>query len=363
MKVYTDQEIDDLVKEVQEQILSPIFKAAQDQIAKSEGGKQMPAPKEGGNGTVPQGASMAKEEASMSESSKSERSEGSKSEGSAPFAKEESSLGKEESAPGKEASDEKSKEASPAPALPEGSSEGSGSEGSHEAPAPSEDPAMEDAHVDAAQLAEAYGALDDGALQAHFEALKQVLTQRMGAGQDPAAQGQPPAPDMGAPPPAPEAAPDMGAPPPDMGAAPPAAAPGSPGVPPPPAPAEKAMPGPTMAPAAPKPMMRSEAAVKEEALNKAEVESLKTQVAGLTKVLETMLKPQRKSVATMAEFLAKSDADAPKKALSKDEIRKKLEKASKTESLAKSDQDLICRYFLQGDVKVEDLTHLLKDTK
>jgi hypothetical protein len=324
MKIYTDKEIDDLVKEVRDEILGPIFKEAQEQLAKSEHVAQ--AAKEGGNGTQPVVASMAKEEGSMSESSSEVK-------------KEESSMAKDEFSPaGKEASDEKS----PSPAVPEGSSESSSSSSSDGAPkapdaAPQEDPAMEDAHVDSAQLAEAYGALDDDALQAHFEALKQVLTQRMGAGQDPAA-----------------GPPDQGMAPPDMGAAP--------GVPPPPAPAEKAMP--VMAPAAVKPpqaMMRSEAPTKEEALNKAEVETLKSQVAGLTQVLETLLlKPQRKAVTSMAEFVAKSEADVPKKTLSKSEIRQKLEAASKDEKLAKSDKELICRYFLNNDVKVSELTHLLK---
>ena len=353
-KVYTDEEIDGLVKEVQDTILTPLFKAAEEELSKSEHGKKMESPKEGGNASEPEGGSKAGDGGNgprsevYSDKGKSAAPE-SKADGegdrSAAYAKpgksgkggEKPSFAKDEPPVAAEASDEKPE--APAEDKPAESPE-----------APAADPAVDPAQEQGGEmdLVQAYSQLDEQALQAHWEALKQVMMQHMGGG-DSANAGpvQPPA--EGAPPAAP----------PGMEQAPP-----SPGAPPMgPPDASKAM-GPSGMPKPPMPMMRSESPVKEEALSKAEakIDSLEKQLEGLTGLIETMLtRPQRKAVTSMAEFVAKSEGDkasAPK--LTKSEIRSKLDTASKKPDLKKSDQDLIVKYFLDGNVKLEEIQHLLK---
>ncbi len=355
MKTYSNEEIDELIKDVQDQFMQPLFKAAQEEVlAKAESGKQMPAAKEGGNGTVPVKASM-------------------KSDGGGPRS---AAMMKEESPMAKEADDEAPK-ADASPAASDGASDSSSASApaasaspdapAGEASAPAADPAAADgmdpsmdpaaaagASDPGADLQQAYGQLPDEDLKAHFEAIKTVIMSRMGgqdAGMDPAAAG------AGAPPVAAPADP-MGAPP----AAAAAAAPDmSAGGPPPPPVAAKAAPTMSAAPAMPPVMGKSEVAQGEE-LAKTE-ERLQKQIAGLTQVIETLLVPQRKSVTSMAQFLAKSEserAEAPK--LNAAQVRAKLTRASLSPTLEKSDRDLINRYILEGSqaVQLEEIEHLLK---
>jgi hypothetical protein len=367
-----------------------LFKAANEELAKSEAGKQMPSPKEGGNGTTP-GGSAAKSDAGNGPRSAALKDGGSLGgesgvapEGprSAAYAKKEASMGApsagkiykgEESPVAKDASDEsappKKDDASPSPdsgsappdasaspspdasaspppdAPPDAPPAGPGAEG-----APQGDPAMDAGMGDDQALVQAYGQLDDNALKAHYTAFMQVVMQRMSQGSQGAGApgGMPGADPMAA------GGPPAGAPP----ALPPADPSAAGGVPPP---AMKA--APSMAPP-PQPMMRSEASGKEESLNKAEVKigNLEKQVEGLTQLLESMLtKPERKAVTSMAEYIAKSEGDKPsQKKLSGNDIRTKLGQVAKSPDLKKSDQDLITRYFLDGNVSVNEIEHLLK---
>lgn len=326
MKQYNEEDIDALIEEVKATFTQPLIKAAQEELlAKAEAGKRVESAKEGGNGTEPAKGPAV-------ESDKGARSDA--------MMKTDPALSKEGSDP------------SAAP-KPEGSSsEAPADAASAPSDAPSEDAAPEpgggDEHPEAQAgsektLEQAYGELSDEDLQAHYEALKAVVMSRMQSG----APGAAPA-DAGSPPPpapAPAAgAPDMGAPPPagpDMGKA---------AMPPPPPPAGM-------------PAMKSETSKAEE-LNKAEINDLKKQVEGLTNLLETMLtKPVRKSVTTMAQYMAKSELEKPVTAQpTVQEIKTKLGKAAQTATLAKSDRDLINRYFLDGpkSVKFEEIEHLLK---
>ena len=303
---FQQDEIDALVKDIKEQLFSPLFQEAEKELAKAEVSKGKDVSSIGkqsgelnsGNATEPQGAKAMKAEVPVAKAGEEPEA--------SPQAKEASA---EASAPGEAPESAPAESASPE-AAPQG------------------DPAAEAGAGDPSggqDLVAAYSQLDDASLQAHWQALKQVLMTKMGAGQD-AAQAAPPP----AAPPAPEAS--MSAPP-----APPAGPP----------------------PGAGAPMMRSERV--EEDLKKAEqrVETLEKQFVQL---LEKLLKPERKAVTSMVEYVAKTEPEkkeAP--VLTKDQVKAKLQKASRNPQLKKSDGDLIVRYFLNQDVKLEELDHLLKD--
>ena len=317
---YSQDEIDALVQEVQEQFLSPLFKSANEELAKAEKGKQVPSAKEGGNGTVPGPG------AAPGDGGNGPRADTLKAE--APV-----------SAP---ADDEAPPAASP-DAAPAASASPSEPAASPEAPAASpeagpEGAAPEGAGGGAEELKQAYAQLDDQALQMHYEALKAVLMEKMGA-----AGGSPDAP----------AQPDM------PGASPAPAASAPPAGPPPGA-------SPEMAPPVAKrssgpggdgaPMLMGE-----ESMSKAEKEitELKAKVDGLTDVLAKLLvKPNPKAVTTMTEFVQKSEPQVAAKKLSKGEVEGKLRNLDYSK-LSKSDGNLVLKYY-NNEVSVKDLEHLLK---
>lgn len=324
--MYSEKEIEDLIAELKQELPALLAKSEEEELAKMESAK------EGGNGTKPVKASMSmKKEAEKEESSSKEESAMAKeaSEG-------ESKPKPEESPVAASATDEKSSPPMPAsdsaaPESPTADAPPADAAPADAAPADAGDPAA--AGGDEQTLEHAYAELSDEDFQAHWEALKAVAMQRM-------------------------AQPAQAAP-----AQPPMQPPASPSAAPPPPPAAKA---PAMASAggSAAPMMRSEPSDDLEDLKKAEskVADLEKQVSGLTDLLEKMLsKPVQKAVTSMAEVIAKSEADKPQvKPLSKTEIRSKLDQAARNPSLAKSDRDLINRYFLSGDVKVSQIEHLLK---
>lgn len=172
-------------------------------------------------------------------------------------------------------------------------------------------------------LEDAYGQLSDEELQAHYEALKAVIMSRMGSQDEGGAEAPPQ-----------QAAP---APAQDKG--------------------QLAM--------SEKSVSEPDSSVKEE-LSKAEgkIAELENTVNGLAKVLETILsKPAQKSVTAIGDIkdLTKSEQNQkPVTSLTKKEITDRLTAKTKNPSLAKNDRDLINGYYM-GSVKVEQLTHLLKD--
>jgi hypothetical protein len=375
MKTYNDEEIDALVAEVQEQFLAPLLRDAQEEILnKAESGKKAPitggsgdaAPKKGGmvkeeklgdemsaktksnkftNFPVSKeeasmsGSSMSKEESSASSSSGSSMSKDEGTAGKVPptmteqsgghqpldampsTMKPHSGLGKDEGS----ASKSKPPEGSASHGAPPGGDEGGAppAPAAEPAAAPAPDamaapaPAPEQGAGDAQSLEQAYCQLSDQDLQVHYEALKQALMQRMGGpAQDPGMGG------MGQP--SPEAAPA-------------------------PAPEQKAL---TM----------SEKST-QDALAKSEekYQQLEKAFADLVQVVELSLQPRRKAVTTMQEYVAKTEADRPsERKLTKSEVKDKLALKARDPKLAKSDADLITRFYLNGDVKLTEIEHLLK---
>lgn len=257
------------------------------------------------------------------------------------------SLGKEESA--QEAS--LSKEGSSPEAGPESSPVAAGAESSPAAddappasepaqsPSESQDPSQQEMpQGDEQTLEQAYGSLPEEELRAHYEALKAVLMQRMG-GQDQA--GSPSAPPAAGPvsPPAGPSAPPAG---PGEG--------GSPAVPPT---------GPSEVPPG---AMKAEGSFGELSKAESRIEELEKNLAGVTKILEMVItKPQGKAVTSMAQFIAKSEADLPATPkLSRQEAMKQLNKVSMDPTLKKSDRELITKFTLNQAVDVKEIQHLLK---
>lgn len=317
MKTYTQEELDSLINEL---------KAELPDLIKSEGkSMQSFAAKEGGNGTEPVKASMAKADEPVAKPADDESST------PAPSAS-------ADSAPASDAPPDASPEAAPADA----------------APSDGQSPSPDQAQGSEMSLEQAYGALSDEELHAHWEALKAIVMQRMpqGGGMDDGsagvpAQGQAP---QGAP--APAAAPDAAA----MDAAGSASPASASAVAPPPenAVGKNAMMG--------YPMARSEKEFVEK-LQKSEdrVTTLETQLNGLTQLLEDMIQPKQKAATSMAQVLLKSEAERPQPVqYSKADIKKKLSQAAATPDLKKSDRELINRYLMVGDIKVTELEHLLK---
>ncbi|WNM70326.1 hypothetical protein [Myxococcus phage Mx1] len=202
-------------------------------------------------------------------------------------------------------------------------------------PAMAGDPAAGSASGDPVEaLTQAYAQLSPEELQAHFDALKQVLMAQGGGGAGPEMSGAPPA-----------------APP---GGAPPGAPPGPDAVAPLAGEGSKPIdPAATMA-------LKSEVE-KELKLAKSENEQLKNSLSALTETLEKMMaKPQPKAItAKDVGFLAKSEDPAPQyKKMTKQEVTKKLLTVTRDPELKKSDRDLITNYY-EGKVKVDALAHLL----
>lgn len=156
MKDFTDADIDAMVAEVQEQLLTPLIKSAQDDLAKSAKEKDMEKSAE----------PMAKE-ASDEASPKADSAP--PSDGPSP----------DSPAPSPEAPSASPDEASAAPS-----------------PSPEGDPAAPG--QDDASLEEQYGQLSDEDLQLHLQALKSVLMGRMGGPDAGAGLSASPSPDASA---------------------------------------------------------------------------------------------------------------------------------------------------------------------
>jgi hypothetical protein len=401
MKTYTDEEINSLIDELQKElpaILKAEAQANAEELAKKESnpvtkplasvagggsvpaGSKMPDVANGANGGDQKGGTITggkdgggknqpspgpagylskDESASSKPPPKSEPAddEGGGDDGDSGGDSAPSASASDSDGPPADASASAAPSPSPAPAA-----------GPDAGASPSADPAMGSPDQmgggdQLSQLKQAYSALPDPELQMHFEALKDAVMARMGdqsqmgassvAAPDASAMGSaqagPAMPDM--------AASSSAAPAPDASAS----------MPPPP-PAQKAMPpmaGAPMGKAAPSPNMivKSEKTAEEQALSKAAEEriaGLEKSLEGVTNLLESILtKPVQKSVTSMVEFMAKSDAEkaAPVK-LSKAELMKKVAEKAKQPDLKKSDRDVINRYVLSGE-GLADLEKLL----
>ena len=207
-----------------------------------------------------------------------------------------------------------------------------------------------------------YEELDDDDLHNHYLACKGAILARMGADEESAEDEE-----MLEAPEAPEAAPAMDAAPPEAAPAP---AMEKADLPMSPSPEPKE---PLKAPAAvPVPVMKAEMKKSEAAI---EIELLKSQLAeaqarsskqeeAMTKLVDTLQTPMRKSIRGVSElaFIPKSEMtnNAPK--LSKDKAIEKLREKARSEDLKKSDRSLINSYCM-GNVKYEDIAHLLTDVK
>lgn len=318
---YSDAEIEALVQDVKQAFLDPAFQA----LAKAQSEKEVKTDKEAGNGTTPtpdvkRPAGEGERAATLSKDGQPSKS-GSGAGTNVPTAKaeEDGSPEKKEPAPSSEPA-ESAASASPEPSAspaPDASASPTPDESAPMDPgAQGQDPAMAggEGGID---LVSAYKQLDDETLKAHYDALKTVLMERMGAGQqDPSAQAQPAAP---------APAPDMG-----MGAAP----------------------SPSPSPAAPAMAMKSEE------LSKAEAENaeLKKAVSGITEVISKLLSQPKPRAITSQDQLAKSEV-----VLTKDQVEKKLlAKATETD-LKKSDRELLLRYFTPNSkMNLSEVEHLLK---
>ncbi len=407
MKTYTDAEINSLIEELQNELpaLLKAEQAANAELAKGEaGGSHTPiAPEVAGGPAVPQGTKMADvtnganggdqkgatitagkakgggnqpspAPASYLSASIGKTGSGSASAPSAGLSKQAPSFAKADGPPPKsapaddEGGDSGGDSGDDSSGPPPSASGGEPATDSASAPpvsaspdAPSAapaDPSADPAAMGADQmgggdplgeLKQAYAALPDQELQMHFEALKDAVMSRMGGDQQ--AGGSP----VGAPDPSAMGGAPAGAPPmADMSPPPPASPPPSPspsasaGGPPPP-PAQKAQPAMGMG--------------KSDELSKAQDEkiaNLERSLEGVTSLLESILtKPVQKSVTSMAEFMAKSEAEKPVAAkLSKSELLKKAADKAKMPDLKKSDRDVINRYVLSGE-GLADLEKLL----
>lgn len=348
MKTYNDEEIDALVEEVKEQFLGPLLQEAkQEVLAKASSGKK--APITGGSGVAIKGEGMGDElsakaksnkapnwPVSKEESSGSSASEMSKDEGSSsavpptmkeqsggkqpldampPTLKPHSGLGKDE-----DGSDKKPEASSKAPPSDDAAPDDAGAP--PDAPAAPADPAMDaqgqdQGPGDMQSLVQAYCALPPQDLEMHMQALQMAMQQ--GQAQDPGMASQPPMADPAA---------SMGQPP---------------------APEQKAL-------------MMSEK--DNNSLVKAEekIQELEKTLESLVGFVEATLQPRRKAITTMTEFVAKTEQDAPvqSKKLSKAEVSQKLTQVARSGKLSKSDQDLVSRFYLNGDVKLSEIEHLLK---
>lgn len=254
--------------------------------------------------------------------------EGAPDEGSAPPMDEGSAPMDEGSAPPMEGTG--------APPMDEGSAPPPGPEGS----APAGDPAAEQGATDPAALEAEYSQLPPEELKVHYMAVKSALFKLMGAG------------------------PDAGAGP--EGSAPPAPAPaGPPPGGPAPAPAMK---GEMSAgkQVSPSPgnggkLGKSETA-RDEALEQLKAELKKNEehinllATALDKALTT---PLRKAVTTVAHVPKGEEDKSTALSLSKSEIAEKLSEKARDPKLAKSDRDLINKFYV-GAVDVVKLQHLLQ---
>jgi hypothetical protein len=296
--MYSEKEIDDLIAELRVE-LPEILK---------KGGEELSKAFTPGPGKMMK--ESEKEESSSSSSEKSVMAKEATEDKSKPDMADKSPVSAE-------ASDEKPPMPAPEAAAPEAPPV---EDKAPEAPAAPEEPAPE------ATLEQAYSQLSDEDFQAHWEALKCVAMQRYGQPEAPAAPGM----------------------------APPVAPPAPPAAPPAP---------PQMAPKAPAMAMKSEANYGE-TLSKAEekINGLEKQLESVTLLLEKMLnKPVQRAITSVAA-IAKSESEKSQEVpLTRDQIKSKLAKKARSVNLTKSDRDLIDRYVLNGDVKVSDLTHLLKD--
>lgn len=262
------------------------------------------------------------------------------------LAKSETSLNKEESDPSPSSKENSApaESSSSAPAGDSGPPSDPGATPPGDAPGsspedPGQDPAM-GGEMDIAQLQQAYAGLSDEELHMHFEALKGEMFNRMGQGQG---DGMPPG------------DPGMGAPPPDV------APPGGAGAPPPADPNP-----PAMVPNGSPDTMKSEKELKLEELTKSQ-EDLQKTVAKMTDLLTEMLvRPQRKTITSMADYTALNKTEGSTKKPDAKEIKAKLAKVVEKHDLSKSDRELITRATLNGvdrggnSVKFEEIEHLIK---
>jgi hypothetical protein len=362
MKTYNDEEIDALVEEVKEQFLAPLLQEAkQEVLAKASSGKK--APIAGGSGMAIKGeglgdelsakaksnkapnwpvskeeSSMSKEESSGSRSGSSmskEESSMSKDEGTAscvpptmqeqsggkqpldsmpPTLKPHSGLGKDEDSHGSSKKPEASaSHGAPAEAAPD---DAAAPPAASEAPA---DPAMEaqgqdQGPGDMQSLVQAYCSLPPQDLEMHMQALQMAMQQ--GQQQDPGMASQAPMAD-------------------------PAASMGEP--------QQKAL-------------MMSEKDNGSLVKAEAKIQELEKTLESLVGFVEATLQPRRKAITTMTEYVAKTEQDMPvqNRKLSKAEVNQKLTQAARSGKLSKSDQDLVSRYYLNNDVKLSEIEHLLK---
>lgn len=238
---------------------------------------------------------------------------------------------KESSAPAESSSSASAGDSGPPSdpgATPPGDAPGSSPED------PGQDPAM-GGEMDIAQLQQAYAGLSDEELHMHFEALKGEMFNRMGQGQDGATLPGDPA---------------MGATPPDGAGAPPPADPTPP----------------AMVPNGSPDTMKSEKELKLEELTKSQ-EDLQKTVAKMTDLLTEMLvRPQRKTITSMADYAALNKTEVSTKKPDAKEIKAKLAKVVEKHDLSKSDRELITRATLNGvdrggnSVKFEEIEHLIK---
>lgn len=278
-------------------------------------------------------AILAEVEADLSKSLDAEVSKLSKADGEdAPPAKDEeiapeaSAPAAEESAPAAEMSAPPAEEASAsAPEAPPAEGSAPPAEGAA-------DPAQDDSISPEALQAE-YAQLDPESLKAHYLAAKAALFAVMGAAEQSAAPAAPPEASAPMAPPAPEgSAPALKAEA-DMSAE-----------------TKKANGG------------KIETVAKsEKSLSKSEKDellALREQVALQDKLFELLNTPVRKAV-TAVDYVAKSDVSAEKRVLSKSEVTEKLKVVTADPKLAKSDRELVNRFY-SGTVSIDQIEHLLK---
>ena len=97
-------------------------------------------------------------------------------------------------------------------------------------------------------------------------------------------------------------------------------------------------------------------------LLKSENETLKKNFEAVQEFLTKLVKktaPQGKAI-TSLDVIAKSEASAEDKSLTKGEIHEVLKAKSADPSLKKSDRDAINAFCLTGYVNVNSISHLLK---
>ncbi len=189
------------------------------------------------------------------------------------------------------------------------------------APAPSADPAAAAGAPSQEELVSAYAQLSPDELQAHMAALQQVLAQQQSAAPAP---GGAPAPQASASPAAPAPGPDATAP----------------------------MPGDQSQGVSP------EFAMKHEKLQ-AQVADLQKNLSLATEALTMVLaQPKMKSISG-EDLVMKNEPSFNVEGLSKSEFTERLNKAVRSESLSKSDRDLV-KGFYKGEKQRRDIAHLIK---